>query len=74
MDKKPNIPYAVPKASSDPLPEIFAFLEPFAPLFGRSPRYPRCRPHVLQNVSGVGVLSSSLIPFVNLRRVLSATV
>jgi SRSO17 transposase len=36
MDKKPNIPYAVPKASSDPLPEIAEFLEPFAPLFRRS--------------------------------------
>jgi hypothetical protein len=33
MDKKPNIPYAVPKASSDPLPEISTFLEPFAPCF-----------------------------------------
>ena len=36
MDKKPYIPYAVPKASSDPLPEISTFLEPFAPLFRRS--------------------------------------
>jgi SRSO17 transposase len=36
MDKKPNIPDAVPKASSDPLPEIAEFLEPFAPLFRRS--------------------------------------
>src|SRR5215218_2016954 len=36
MDKKPNIPYAVPKASSDPLPEIAEFLEPFASLFRRS--------------------------------------
>ena len=36
MDKKPNIPSAVPKASSDPLPEIAEFLEPFAPLFRRS--------------------------------------
>jgi SRSO17 transposase len=36
MDKKPNIPYAVPKASTDPLPEISSFLEPFAPLFRRS--------------------------------------
>ena len=36
MDKKPNIPEAVPKASTDPLPEISAFLEPFAPLFRRS--------------------------------------
>ncbi len=36
MDKKPNIPYAVPKASTDPLPEISTFLEPFAPLFRRS--------------------------------------
>lgn len=30
-----NIPLAVPKASSNPLPEIAAFLEPFAPLFRR---------------------------------------
>src|SRR5918993_1512452 len=30
-----DIPRAVPKASSDPLPEISAFLEPFAPLFRR---------------------------------------
>src|ERR671912_2300606 len=36
MDKKPNIPDAVPKASTDPLPEISAFLEPFSPLFRRS--------------------------------------
>jgi SRSO17 transposase len=36
MDHRPNIPEAVPKASSDPLPEISAFLEPFAPLFRRS--------------------------------------
>ena len=36
MDKQPNIPYAVPKASSDPLPEIAEFLMPFAPLFRRS--------------------------------------
>src|SRR5215218_9880932 len=36
MDKKPNIPYAVPKASSDPLAELSTFLEPFAPLFRRS--------------------------------------
>jgi SRSO17 transposase len=36
MDQRPNIPDAVPKASSDPLPEISAFLEPFAPLFRRS--------------------------------------
>ena len=36
MDERPNIPEAVPKASSDPLPEISAFLEPFAPLFRRS--------------------------------------
>jgi hypothetical protein len=36
MDELPNIPNAVPKASSDPLPEISAFLEPFAPLFRRS--------------------------------------
>ena len=31
-----NIPDAVPKASSDPLPEIAGFLKPFAPLFRRS--------------------------------------
>jgi SRSO17 transposase len=36
MDHTANIPDAVPKASSDPLPEISAFLEPFAPLFRRS--------------------------------------
>src|SRR5215211_3162071 len=36
MDKKPNIPNAVPKASSDPLPEIAEFLKPFSPLFRRS--------------------------------------
>ena len=36
MDERPNIPYAVPKASSDPLPEISEFLEPFASLFRRS--------------------------------------
>ncbi len=36
MDHRPNIPDAVPKASSDPLPEISTFLEPFAPLFRRS--------------------------------------
>lgn len=31
-----NIPEAVPKASSEPLPEIAQFLKPFAPLFRRS--------------------------------------
>src|SRR5918994_7394563 len=36
MDHRPNVPYAVPKASSDPLPEIAEFLQPFAPLFRRS--------------------------------------
>ena len=36
MDRRPNIPDAVPKASTEPLPEISAFLEPFAPLFRRS--------------------------------------
>ena len=36
MVHRPNIPDAVPKASSDPLPEISAFLTPFAPLFRRS--------------------------------------
>src|SRR5215218_3756995 len=38
MDERPNrIPDAVPKASTDPLPEIAQFLKPFAPLFRRSP-------------------------------------
>jgi SRSO17 transposase len=36
MDKRPNIPDAVPKASTEPLPEIAEFLKPFAPLFRRS--------------------------------------
>src|SRR5918993_4750735 len=36
MEHRPNIPYAVPKASSDPLPEIAEFLMPLAPLFRRS--------------------------------------
>src|SRR5688572_23907610 len=36
MDQRPNIPNAVPKASSDPLPEIAEFLKPFSPLFRRS--------------------------------------
>ncbi len=37
MDERPiRIPDAVPKASSEPLPEISAFLEPFAPLFRRA--------------------------------------
>ena len=36
MDHRPNIPYAVPKASSDPSPEIAEFLMPLAPLFRRS--------------------------------------
>jgi SRSO17 transposase len=36
MDHAVNIPSAVPKASSDPLPEIAEFLEPFASLFRRS--------------------------------------
>src|SRR5215207_7833371 len=35
MDHALNIPSAVPKASSDPLPEIAEFLEPFASLFRR---------------------------------------
>jgi SRSO17 transposase len=35
-DHRPNIPDAVPKASSEPLPEIARFLKPFAPLFRRS--------------------------------------
>ena len=30
-----DIPVAIPKASSEPLPEIATFLEPFAPLFRR---------------------------------------
>jgi SRSO17 transposase len=37
MNDRPNrIPDAVPKASSDPLPEISSFLKPLAPLFRRS--------------------------------------
>src|SRR5215210_1120650 len=36
MDHTVNIPSAVPKASTDPLPEIAEFLKPFAPLFRRS--------------------------------------
>jgi SRSO17 transposase len=36
MNHSANIPYAVPKASSDPLPEIAQFLKHFAPLFRRS--------------------------------------
>jgi hypothetical protein len=36
MDHTANIPSAVPKASSDPLPEIAEFLKPFASLFRRS--------------------------------------
>jgi SRSO17 transposase len=36
MNRTANIPEAVPKASSDPLPELSTFLEPFAPLFRRS--------------------------------------
>src|SRR5215213_1392846 len=36
MDERPNIPEAVPKASSDPLSEISAFLKPFSPLFRRA--------------------------------------
>jgi SRSO17 transposase len=36
MDHQPHIPDAVPKASSEPLPEIAQFLKPFAPLFRRS--------------------------------------
>jgi SRSO17 transposase len=36
MNEATNIPNAVPKASSEPLPEIYSFLEPFAPLFRRS--------------------------------------
>lgn len=35
-DHRLNIPDAVPKASTDPLPEIAQFLKPFAPLFRRS--------------------------------------
>src|SRR5215203_3294987 len=35
-DHRPNIPDAVPKASTDPLPEIARFLKRFAPLFRRS--------------------------------------
>lgn len=36
MDHRPNIPDAVPNASTEPLPEIARFLRPFAPLFRRS--------------------------------------
>ncbi len=36
MDQRPVIPNAVPKASTEPLPEIVEFLETFAPLFRRS--------------------------------------
>ena len=37
MDERPiRIPDAVPKASSEPLPEIARFLKPYAPLFRRS--------------------------------------
>ena len=36
MEVRPNIPDAVPKASTDPLPAISAFLEPFSPLFRRA--------------------------------------
>ncbi len=36
MDERLNIPDAVPKASTDPLPELSSFLEPFALLFRRS--------------------------------------
>lgn len=36
MNERANIPDAIPKASSDPLPEISAFLTPFAPMFRRA--------------------------------------
>jgi SRSO17 transposase len=36
VNHRVNIPDAVPKASSEPLPEIARFLKPFAPLFRRS--------------------------------------
>jgi hypothetical protein len=36
IDQRPSIPNAVPKASTEPLPEIVEFLETFAPLFRRS--------------------------------------
>jgi SRSO17 transposase len=36
MNDAANMPNAVPKASSEPLPEISSFLEPFARLFRRS--------------------------------------
>jgi hypothetical protein len=36
MDHRENVPEAVPKASSDHLPEISKFLEPFSPQFHRS--------------------------------------
>jgi SRSO17 transposase len=35
-DYRPKIPNAVPKVSTEPLPEIAEFLKPFAPLFRRS--------------------------------------
>jgi hypothetical protein len=35
-DHRPNIPDAVPKASTDPLPEISTFLEPFGSLLRRA--------------------------------------
>jgi SRSO17 transposase len=36
MDHRPNIPDAVPKASTNPLPEIAELLKPFSPLFRRA--------------------------------------
>jgi hypothetical protein len=49
MDKRANIPDAVPKASSEPLPEISSFLEPFAPLF----RCSQSRHHLERYVTGL---------------------
>ena len=36
MNERPSVPKALPKASSEPLPEIAEFLKPFAPLFRRA--------------------------------------
>src|ERR687896_294083 len=49
MDERPNIPDAVPKASSDPLPEIPAFFDPSAPLFRR----PQSRHSLERYVTGL---------------------
>src|ERR687896_1320803 len=49
MDERPNIPDAVPKASSDPLPEIPAFFDPSAPLFRR----PKSRHSLERYITGL---------------------